>query len=173
MKLYEITENYRLLFDSFDDCDELSDDEIQAYFDTLEAIEGDFSVKAENIACFIKELNGEVDMLAAELRSLKARKSAKENLAERLKQMLIDNMQSTGIKKIDRPHAKLSLRNNAESVICDIGDKAFEKWAIENDVKDILKFKPELSKTALKEELKNGREFPGVHLGRTVSVVIK
>lgn len=173
MKLYEITENYRLLFDSFDDCDELSDDEIQAYFDTLEAIEGDFSVKAENIACFIKELNGEVEMLAAELNSLKARKSVKENLVFRLKKMLIDNMQATGIKKIDRPHAKLSLRNNAESAICDIGDKAFERWAVENNATDILKFKPELSKTALKEALKSGKEFPGAHLGRTVSVIIK
>lgn len=173
MKLYEITENYRTLFDTFDDCDDLSDDEVQAYLDTLESLEGDFDIKAENIACFIKELNGEVDMLAAELRSLKARKLAKEHLAERLKNMLVNSMQVIGIKKIDRPHAKLSLRNNAESAICDIGDKAFEKWAIENNAKDVLKFKPELSKTALKEALKNGKEFPGVHLGKTVSVIIK
>lgn len=172
MKLYEITENYRLLFDSFDDCDELSDDEIQAYFDTLEAIEGDFSVKAENIACFIKELNGEVDMLAAELRSLKARKSAKENLIERLKQMLVDNMQSTGIKKIDRPHAKLSLRNNAQSVAFE-KENAFIEWAKANNC-DFLRFKePEISKTAVKNALQNGEEIPGAELVRTVSVIIK
>ena len=116
MKLYELTEEYRQLFNTFDDCDELSDEEVQAYFDTLEAIEGEFDIKAENIACFIKELNGEVDLLTAEINSLKARKSSKDKLIDRLKDMLVDNMQAVGIKKIDRPMAKLSLRNNAQSV---------------------------------------------------------
>ena len=30
MKLYELTEEYRQLFNTFDDCDELSDEEVQA-----------------------------------------------------------------------------------------------------------------------------------------------
>lgn len=172
MKLYEITENYRQLFETFDDCDELSDEEVQAYFDTLEAIEGEFDVKAENIACFIKELNGEVDLLTAEINNLKARKSSKDKLIDRLKDMLVDNMQAVGIKKIDRPMAKLSLRNNAQSVTFK-KESAFIEWAKANNC-DFLRFKePEISKTAVKQALQNGEEIPGAELVRTVSVIIK
>lgn len=173
MKLYELTENYRKLFEELDSIDELTDEERQACFDTLEFIEGDFDSKAESIACFIKELNGEISLLADEARNIKERKSAKENLRDRLKQMLVDNMQLIGKRKIDMPRARLSLRNNAESAICEMGDKTFEKWAIENNITEILVFKPELSKTALKQAIEDGREFPGVHIGRTVSVIIK
>lgn len=172
MELYKITDNYRELFDTFDDCDDLSDEEVQAYLDTLEAVEGEFDIKAENIACFIKELNGEVDMLAAELNSLKARKAAKEKLVARLKDMLGDNMQATGIKKIDRPRAKLSLRNNAQSVAFE-KESAFIEWAKANNC-DFLRFKePEISKTAVKNALQNGEKIPGAELVRTVSVIIK
>ena len=172
MKLYEITENYRQLFETFDDCDELSDEEVQAYFDTLEAIEGEFDIKAENIACFIKELNGEVDLLTAEINSLKARKSSNDKLIDRLKDMLVDNMQAVGIKKIDRPMAKLSLRNNAQSVAFE-KESSFIEWAKANNC-DFLRFKePEISKTAVKQALQNGEEIPGAELVRTVSVIIK
>ena len=60
-RLFDIAENYRELFDTFDDCDDLTDDQIEAYFDTLEGIEGEFAEKVENIACFIKELTVEAD----------------------------------------------------------------------------------------------------------------
>lgn len=172
MKLYELTEEYRQLFNTFDDCDELSDEEVQAYFDTLEAIEGEFDIKAENIACFIKELNGEVDLLTAEINSLKARKSSKDKLIDRLKDMLVDNMQAVGIKKIDRPMAKLSLRNNAQSVTFE-KESAFIEWAKANNC-EFLRFKePEISKTAVKQALQNGEEIPGAELVRTVAVIIK
>lgn len=172
MKLYEITENYRQLFDTFDDCDELTDEEIEAYFDTLEAIEGEFDIKAENIACFIKELCGEVDMLSAEISSLRARKSAKDKLIARLKEMLVDNMQAVGIKKIDRPRAKLSLRNNAQSVTFE-KESAFIEWAKANNCEFLRFSEPEISKTAVKSALQNGEEIPGAELVRTVSVIIK
>lgn len=172
MKLYEITANYRELFDTFDNCDDLSDEEVQAYFDTLEAIEGEFDIKAENIACFIKELNGDIELFAAEISALKERKSAKEKLVARLKAMLIDNMQATGIKKIDRPRAKLSLRSNAESA--SIAEEAkFIKWAKENNC-DYLRFsEPEVNKIAVKKALQSGEEIPGASLIRTASVIIK
>ena len=115
MRLYDITSDYRALFDAFDDADDLTDDQIEAYFDTLEAIEGDFEIKAENVACFIKELSGEVDTLKAEEAALNARRRTKENLIARLKNMLVENMTAIDKRKIDRPRAKLSLRQNPES----------------------------------------------------------
>ena len=172
MELYKITANYRELFDTFDDCDDLSDDEIQAYFDTLEAIEDEFEIKAENIGCFVKELNGDIDLLSAEIEALKARKSAKKKLVTRLKAMLVDNMQATGKKKIDRSRAKLSLRNNPESANF-ASEAKFIKWAKENK-REYLRFpEPEIDKTAVKKALQNGEKIPGASLIRTVSVIIK
>lgn len=59
LSLYEITGKYQELFDLFDNADIDDEDAIQAYFDTLEAIEGEFNEKAENIAVFIKTLSAE------------------------------------------------------------------------------------------------------------------
>lgn len=173
MKLYELAKNYRILFDSMDADDELTDDEIQAYFDTLEMIEGEFDIKAENIACFVKELNDDIEALSKEEKSLKARRQSKEHLRDRLKTMLIDNMKELNKKKIDMPRARVSLRNNPESAICELGDKEFEKWAIEHNMTEVLKCRYELSKTKLKALLEDGKKIPGVHIGRTVSVIIK
>lgn len=174
MRLYDITSDYRALFDAFDDADELSDEEVQAYFDTLEAIEGDFEVKAKNIACFIKELSGDVDTLREEEAALSVRRKAKENLIKRLKAMLVENMTAINKRKIDRPRAKLSLKQNAESAY--IGDeRGFIKWAQSHDRDDLLSYgTPKIGKTAVKDALKDGQELPPyVKIVRTTSVIIK
>lgn len=174
MRLYDITTNYRELFDTFDDADDLTDDQIEAYFDTLEAIEGDFEVKAENIACFIKELSHEKEAIDYEIKQLRQRSQVKENLVKRLKTMLIDGMTAIDKRRIDRPRAKLSLRQNPESA--DIGDeKAFIKWALTNGRDDLLRYRdPEVQKTAVKQAVKDGAQLPPyVKIVRTTSVIIK
>lgn len=171
-RLFDIAENYRDLFDTFDDCDELTDEQIEAYFDTLEGIEGEFSEKAENIACFIKELDADASAMEAEAKAMTARAKVKRNLIARLKNMLLENMQRCGIKKIDRPRARISLRSNAESVYIP-NDAALIPWLMEH-AKDCLTYKsPEISKTKVKAALQGGREIPGASLVRTVSVIIK
>ena len=171
-RLFDIAENYRDLFDTFDDCDDLTDKQIEAYFDTLEGIEGEFAEKAENIACFIKELTVEADGLETEAKTMAARARTKRNLIVRLKNLLLENMQACGIKKIDRTRARISLRNNAESVSIP-NDAALIPWLIEH-AEDCLTYKaPEISKTKVKAALQGGREIPGASLVRTVSVIIK
>lgn len=171
-RLFDIAENYRALFDAFDDCDDLTDEQIEEYFDTLEGIEGEFAEKAENITCFIKELVVEADAMDAEAKALAARAKTKKNLVKRLKDMLLDNMQACGIKKIDRTRARISLRNNAESVSIP-NDAALIPWLMEH-ADDCLTYRdPEISKTKVKAALQDGREIPGASLVRTVSVIIK
>lgn len=143
-RLFDIAENYRDLFDTFDDCDELTDEQIEAYFDTLEA----------------------------EAKAMTARAKVKRNLIVRLKNMLLENMQRCGIKKIDRPRARISLRSNAESVYIP-DDAALIPWLLEH-ADDCLSYRPpEISKTRVKDALRSGREIPGAELVRTVSVIIK
>ena len=171
-RLFDIAENYRALFDPFDDCDELTDEQIEAYFDTLEGVEGEFGEKAENIACFIKELDADASAMEAEAKAMTARAKVKRNLISRLKNMLMGNMQRCGIKKIDRPRARISLRSNAESVYIP-DDAALIPWLLEH-ADDCLSYRPpEISKARVKDALRSGREIPGAELVRTVSVIIK
>ena len=92
MTLYEISDGFRALYDQLDDMIENEDltdaereDMQQAWFDTLEGIEAEFEEKAENVACFIKVLKGEVDMMAAEEKVLAARRRSRERRIESLK----------------------------------------------------------------------------------------
>ncbi len=172
MRLYEISDTYRQLFDCFDECDELTEDELQAYFDTLEAIESDFDVKAESIACYIKELSGDIKTLEAEKKSLTARLAAKTSLVDRLKKNLLENMQIVGKKKIESPHAAVTLRNNPESVKIE-NEQALIEWAKENN-DDLLNYKqPEISKLRIKDAVKRGTEVPYVKIEKTQSLIIK
>ena len=69
------------------------------------------------------------------------------------------------------PKAKISLRNNQETAQF-ANEKEFISWANINRP-DLLKYTPEISKTAVKSALQNGDKIQGVVLGRTVSAIIK
>jgi hypothetical protein len=184
MKLYEISGEFRELFDQLDDlCDtdgqennaaaELFREGImQAWFDSLEMIEQDFTEKAENVAAYIKELKADADALKAEEAKLKERREQKERKIGYFKQYLLDSMQTVHLTKIDGTKAKISVRNNAESV--KVSDEhAFIAWAQEHN-DDLLRYKmPEIDKTSVKKLLKSGAELPCVTLVRTQSVIIK
>ena len=174
MSIYNISANYKALFDTFDNAEDLTDEEIEAYLDTLEGIEDEFDIKAENIACYIKSLDGDEDLIDKEIEALKRRKQVKENLKTPLKRMLVENMQRINKKKIDRPRAKLTLKNNAEQAHF-TDEKAFLKWAEEQDKAELINIsiKHTLSKTAVKVALQGGEELPGAWLEKSVSVIIK
>ena len=159
MTLYEIT-------------DEEREDIQQAWFDTLEGIEAEFEEKAENVACFIKVLKAEAEMMAAEEKVLAARRRSREKRIESLKNYLLGRMDAIHLKKIDRPKARISTRNNAESVAID-DPHAFILWAQEHN-DSLLKYKePEINKIEVKQALQEGGCLPHCHLQRTRSVIIK
>ena len=195
MKLYESAGMFSELFDKFDticnfepETNELGEyidaagnvipdinayrQEIQqAWFDTLDGIEEDFEEKAENIAALIKSLKAETESLKAEEAALSKRRKAKENQITYLKAYLIDNMTAIGRKLIDKPKARISLKSNPESVEI-ANEKEFIKWA-ESNSPGLLKYKPDISKTAVKEALKRGDDIPGAVIDRKTSVIIK
>ena len=198
MKLYELSDTFRDLFDRYeaistyefdtDEQDRAIDDEgnvipdadaaraemVQAWFDTLEGIEEEFGDKAENILVFIKNLTAEVEEMKSEKSKLTARISAKEKQAERLKDYVVKCMDDIGVKKLDGIRAACSLRNNAESVEV-TNDIEFINWAQANYRDDLLKYElPTIKKTPLKKELQQGAKgIPGVRLTRTRSLIIK
>lgn len=194
MRLYEMSAEFAALFDGLDsisaweptivddiavdddgvvieDVAEYKDKWIADWLDKLMKVEADFEVKAENIACFIKELSGEAETLRKEKKSVSSRLDAKTHLIDRLKTMLIENMTAIGRKKIDMPKAKISLRNNQETAQF-VHEKEFISWANLNRP-DLLKYTPEINRTAVKNALQNGDKIQGAVLGRTVSAIIK
>ena len=196
MELYEITAEFADLFDRFDeianytpDTDELgryiSEDGdiiedldayrqsyLTAWFDTLTFIEGEFNEKAENLAVYIKNRIAEINAIKAEEKQLKARRQSMENQVERMKRYLLQSMQSIGVRKIDMPRARLTLRLNAENVSVD-NEGARIHWAMEHD-DSILKYAdPEIRKSSIKALLNLGVNIPYCHLERKESVTIR
>lgn len=196
MKLYELSEVFSDLFDRFDSINNYEPDTdgdgqpidgegniienpvqykanmLNAWFDTLEGIEAEFEMKAENIAVFIKSVKAEVDMLKAEEQALKRRRQTKERQLESLKVYLLNQMQEIGRKKIDTPKALISIRNNAPSLVID-DELSFINWAeMHND--SLLKYSmPEIRKADVKKAVKAGIDIPYVHTEVNTSVIIK
>ena len=197
MKLYELSTDFSRLFDDFDaicsyepeksESGDYIDDggsiiedlaayrqELQeAWFDTIDGIEQEFEDKAENVAAYIKSLKAEADDLKEEEAALNRRRKVKENQIDRLKDYLLHSMMTINRTKIDTPKAKLSIRNNAESVQFD-DEEQFIRLCLARGQDDYLRYKdPELNKIAVKKALQSGMEIDGARLIRTQSLIIK
>lgn len=195
MRLFEYADNFADLFDSFDAIAEFEpqinengeyiDDDgniitdladfkksmLQAWYDTLDGIEEGFEEKAENIACCLKQLSGELEMLKGQKQAFERRRKAKENQIESLKDYLVRCMDKIGRTKIETSRAKITLKANAESVDI-IDEKEFIKWA-EKNAPQYLRFKPEINKTKIKSDLQSGENIPLADLVKNKSLLIK
>lgn len=197
MKLYEYAEDFSRLFDELDaivdyipdqnedgqyidadgtvidDLDTYKSDMQTAWFDTLDGIEGEFELKAEAVACFILQCDGELEMLKKREAAFKRRKKAKENEIKWLKTYLLSCMQQVGRSEIKSTDVKISIRNNAESVQFD-DEEQFIRLCLARGKDNYLRYKdPELNKTAIKKALQAGEEIDGAHLIRTQSLTIR
>lgn len=177
-RLFEISNDFAALFDQLDAFDEIEEDEMreaaqQAWYDTLEGIETEFELKAENVAQYIKTLRVEAEAIREEEKTLAARRKAKEKRAGSLNGYLMSCMKRIHREKIETAKCKLSIRKNAESVqVADEDGLARQLAALGRS--DLIRVKPpELDKTALKKALQSGETINGAVLGRTESLIIK
>lgn len=144
-----------------------------ALLDTLDAVDGEMEDKLANCGAFIKQLTAEADALDAEIKSLRYRSAAKKREIDSFKAYMMACMENADVKKVDKPIAKLTIRQNAESV--EVADeKGFIEWAQSHDHDDLLRYSlPDINKTAVKDALRLGAEIPGAQLVRTKSLIIK
>lgn len=169
MHLYEISENFRTVSAMLED----EDPEVQAAAkDTLEAIQGEFSDKADNIACLIKELKADAEAIKEEADKLSQRAKAKKSKADWLSRYLLEEMQKTGSTKLETTRNVVSIRKSAPALKFQ-DERAFLNWAIFDHEEFVRQKEPEINKTAVKEALKAGQEVPGVALESGVSLVVK
>lgn len=102
----------------------LEDPEIedQIVLDTLEGIDYELEIKAENYAKIIRELEGAVEVIKAEKKRLSDKQSKLEVNAKRLKDNLQEAMTATGKTKFKTDLFSFSIQKNggALPVIVDV-----------------------------------------------------
>lgn len=122
--------------------------------------------KGKDLIYVLRKQDNYAEAIDEEIKRLQALKKSyakkKENLSNYIKMCMIAN----NIKAIETPVGKLSIVNNAESVeIYDesLIDKKFIKTKVEETI----------SKTDIKNAIKNGEEVQGARLIRNTRLAIK
>ena len=194
-RLFDISSDFAELFDRFDEIQEMEFDKdesgqyfdgegnvvnpdtyradmLQAWFDTLEGIEEEFNFKAENTAQYIKSLKAEEAAIKAEEDKLKKRRQQYGRKIECMTAYLRNCMEQMGVKKIEMPRARITIRSNAPSL--KIADEvAFINMLQDRNRDDLLKYElPEIRKSEIKKLIKAGEDFPGAVLESSKSLII-
>lgn len=149
MKLYDLNESYQNLLELLDN-EEFQDNE--DIINALETIKEEFSEKADSVVRLIKTAEAEATAIDPELKRLTARKRARENLAKRLKQYLLDNMTEQKIK------TNLFTISVAKTQAVDV------QISVDNLPLAYQKISIEPNKTELKKAIKAGEVIEGVSL---------
>ena len=139
--LYELTTDLQALLDFG-----YSEDDAEAFSDTLNGIMGGIEDKADGYCAVISRFNANVDMIKAEEARLKARREVIEHNVQRMKdalQIALETMEAGGMEK---PQIKTALHtiklagNGGKQPLKVIEDKvpdSFKKIILETDKEKI------------------------------------
>ena len=147
MKLYELTEQYETLLEMLLDPEE---DE-QCILDTLEGVEGEIEVKAENYAKIMRQLEGQAALIKAEEKRLAERRISIDKNIDRLKGSLYGAMKFTGKTKFKTDLFSFNIAKNGGKQPLAVDDVN-----IDNIPKAFVKVVREIDKDAVSKELEKG-----------------
>lgn len=162
--IYEITNDYLQIMAMLED----SDLDPQTLADTMEGIEGEFEIKAENYAKVMKNLEGDILAIKTEIDRLTAKKKALENNVKNMKATLQSVMEVTGKTRFKTELFSFNIQKNTPSVVIDLEDlsKLPSQFIKQHEI--------EVDKTAIKEALKRGEDLDGIaHFEQSESLRIK
>lgn len=151
--LYELKNEYRVLKEMMED--ESVDDQIIK--DTMEGVEYEIEIKAENYAKIIRELEGDMSVIKNEIDRLKSKKERIEKNIEKLKENLKEAMLETGKTKIKTDLFSIGIQKN--------GGKA--PMIIDEDMvpNDYLLYTPSINKDLIRQQLEKGEKLDFAHFG--------
>lgn len=132
--------------------------------DTLEGIEGEIEVKADNYARIIRQLESDANGLKTEIERMTDRKRALENHVSYLKNNLQDAMILTGKEKFKTELFSFGIQNNVPSVVIDDPTSIPAEFLIPQE--------PKVDKKSIKEYLKDN-EANWCHLEQSRSIRIR
>lgn len=172
MKLYEISEMYHDFMHAVD-CGEIEDE--QAIADTIEAIEGTFADKVDNIANIIQQYEALARTWKEKADVIAERAKQKQAQADSLKRYLTRHMLTMGTTRFESAENCITFRRSESVSIPD--ESAFVAWAQENGHPDYITIKPApaptANKTAIKAAIKAGAEMPGAEIVVKQNIQIK
>lgn len=160
MNIYEITEEIRAIYEEIEMADGELTDEVAA---KLEIAQGELTAKAENYCKLIRNVAAEAEALKNEADRLTKRRRSLENLQTRLKEALRCAMIVSDTQNMDAGLFKLSLR---KSEAVDITDEA----AVPDT---FCTFERKVSKSAIKDFIKQGGEVKGAQLIENINLMLK
>lgn len=156
--LYSLAIDFRAAADTLGDLDLPA----EAVADTLEGLSGDLEVKAQNVALFARNLEATAAAIKEAEAGMAKRRKAIENRVAHLKDYMLAGMMVAGVKKIEGPYLRLSIRDNPEAV------EVFDPLQIPAEFMRQPEPPPAVAdKTAIKAAIKAGQEVPGVKLTRS------
>jgi hypothetical protein len=155
--LYVITNEYRAAAAQLADLD-LPPEVVE---DTLESLTGDIEAKAQSVAFVARNCEALAGQIKDAEKQMADRRKALEGRAARLRDYMLGCLSVAGIKKIEGPMLKISIRDNPESV--EIFDAAQIPAAL---MKQPETPPPAPDKAAIKAAIKAGQEVPGAKLTR-------
>lgn len=161
--LYELELDYMKLLEMAED----PEIDAEVLSDTLEGIEGEIEIKAENYAKVIKELEGQVAVIEAEAKRLSAKKTAIENNISTIKQRLEDAMKTTGKTKFKTELFSFNIQKNPPSV------KVNEDMMKDIPLEYLVFPEPKVDKKKVLSEIKEGKEFEWAVLTQSESLRIR
>ena len=150
MKLYEITE---FVMDFEDSKDVLEPEEIEYINNQICKMVQEKSV---GIIKYSKNIEYQISAIDDEIKRLQAMKKTKQKSMDSFKEYLKNNMKAMGIEKIDTGLGKINLRKSTSTNVIEekLPNECFDivyKRKTIDDIKEILKDKPDLLKEALIE----------------------
>jgi hypothetical protein len=161
ISLYELAAQYQRDLEHIQNSDL---DEAQA-IELLESMQGAIQEKAKNVAMVIRNMETTAEAIAAAEKEMASRRKSIECKIDWMKAYLLENMERTGISKIESPYFVIALRDNPESLIVEQDAEIPPEYFKPQD--------PVLDKVTLKKDMQLGVIVPGCRLERKKSVRIK
>lgn len=159
--LYDLTVEYESVIRDIMEAE--SGEDIAALTARLNAVGDEWTVKAGNLARVMRELVLNAESIDKEIKRLAARKTNCETGVKRIKEVVMTNMQTLGLTKVNTDIGRWSIRKNPLSVEIIDEDKIPDVYMVHP--------KPTVSKTAILEAYKqDGELVPGTEIKQTESL---
>jgi hypothetical protein len=155
--LYEISKDFIELQSAAEDAENVDENMLIALQDTMEGVQLSFEEKAQNIVNVMKNVTTSVSSIDEEIKRLQSKKTTIKNKEECFKNYLRENMEKTGINKIECPLFTITLSKPAQVV------EIIDELELPDDVIEIeTKIKP--NKAEIKKLLQSGEDLSGAVL---------
>lgn len=139
--------------------------EVLVDYAQLDALEGEYEAKIDNIVCFIKDQEALSLAIKKEADALSKRKKATDKKIEYLKRYVGESLKIRGLNKYETARNKLTFR---KSEVVNVVEESLIDDCYFNEVTT-----KKIDKEALKKALKDGAEIVGVELLTKYNLQVK